>query len=108
MLSKVDLYKVIRARHFNGCSVELLAKEFNLEEETITLLVDKQLLLDIDDPLEYEDTPIEGSVCVSCGSRVDGDGVPVNCTGACEHTDADYFSSDYPEDQGMPEELDFN
>jgi len=110
MLSNKDKYRVIKARHFNGCSIESLAKEFELEEETVELIVDSRTLLDIED--ESADTPPLyeplGSTCTTCGSPVNGDGVPLNCSGDCQQEDSYYYDSGYPERDGMPEDLNFN
>ena len=100
-----EKYRVISNRFYQtDITIEELAKEYNIEEYTVSLIVTNQLeRLD-----EYIDAVYDLRVnkCGTCGSPVDSDGKPDNCTGECEWGISDSYIL-YDREEGDPEDLEF-
>lgn len=103
MFTNKDLF-LIQQKLQQGCSVEQLSIEFQIDEETIILLQEDGTL----DTEQVSCYDTRENQCGKCGSSLNPDGIPTNCLGDCEADDATYFSDDYPETDSTPLELDFN
>lgn len=106
-MNKEELFYVIRSKASNGVTIEQLAHEYNLDEFVVELIVENMIEPDNDNiVMDYDGRYHK---CGTCGSPVDGDGVPDNCMGDCQLDDASYYDKGPLETEDChPLELDFN
>lgn len=102
-----ELYSVIRIKYDNNsATLEELAEQFDMTEDFIFEIVNGFVEYNEDfDEAIYDSRK---GKCGTCGTPVDGDGIPDNCTGDCGRDLMGYFSNDYPEHDGEPDELKFD